>query len=163
MKQKQVYCFPLYLLPSQILHSCFLGWPCLWPGREGISGPLPHAPGGDLVSVTGGSQPCSPALGTDWGLGPKPVHLAWLCSCFLAKSQGFSSRPRLWVSSYFFPSKRALCQVYTEFPFSFLCGWNIIINAFFPSLILMCLRRTGSISGSTLISWTGNLSFFPLI
>lgn len=65
------------------------------------------------------------------GLAPGPVCSAWLCSRFLAKSQGFSSHPRPEGSSYFFPSKRALFRVYIEFPCSCLWDWNVITNNFF--------------------------------
>ena len=87
------------------------------------------------------------------GLALGPVCSAWLCSRFLAKSQGFSSHPRPEGSSYFFPSKRALFRVYIEFPCSCLWDWNVITNNFFSFSV--SLRGKWCILGSTLIPSTG--------
>ena len=93
-------------------------------------------------------------------LAPGPVRSAWLCSRFLAKSQGFSSHPRPGVPSYFFPSKRALFRVYTEFRCSFLCDWNVTTNAFFFLLCFFDSKTVHLRFYSYIFNWISPY-FFP--
>lgn len=124
------YCVSLYLLLSQILHPCFLGWPYLWPGRERAfrhqascswwRPGLHHWSLSVLFTSTGCRLKIWPqALCVQLGC----VPASWLSHKASAPTPGQGFLPISFKESLIESTQNSGC--------SFLCDWNVTTNAFF--------------------------------